>query len=125
MNKQLTFNDKAAIFLTKISGNMKTFWIFIICYVLWIFWNTYAPVNLHFDENGFVLLLSISNFIQLIYMPVLQTGTNLLDKNSGERNHKDYGSIQKEFIELKEILNNQNNKINELYTIIQDFIESK
>lgn len=120
---KLSFNDKAAVFLTRISGNMKTFWAFIICYILWITWNTFMPNNLHFDGNGFVLLLSISNFVQLLYMPVLQTGTNLLDKHSGERTQHDYDKLQKEFIELKQILNTQNDKIGELYAIIQEFIE--
>ena len=85
-------------------------------------WNKYAPMGARFDNSEFTVLLSLSNFIQLMYMPVIQTGTNLLDKHSNERSHIDYENMKKDFTELKELVSTQNDIIKELNLTIQGLI---
>ena len=83
--KRLKFNDRAALFITKWGGCMSTFWAFALIYGAWMAWNTYTPKGLHFDSAEFALLLFISNFIQLQYLPAIQTGTNILGAESEKR----------------------------------------
>lgn len=120
MDKKLTFNEKAAIFITQIGGDMKTFWTFGIVYAVWILWNLFMPKTLRFDGDWFPLLLFISNFIQLQYLPAIQTGQNLQGEKSEKRAIEDHEMIKKEFSELKELLELERSENAELHMIFDE-----
>ncbi len=63
-----------------------------------------APKHLRFDPfPGFVLWLFISNMIQLLLMPLLLIGQNLLGQGSEKRAKHDYDINRKAEKEIKEM----------------------
>lgn len=89
--QKFTNLEKAAIFITKRVGSMG-FFILIVCWSIgWVVWNLFAPAGLRFDPfPAFVLWLFISNFIQILLMPLLMVGENLLNKYAEARAEADF-----------------------------------
>ena len=67
------------------------FFIVIFCWtVLWLGWNLLAPAHLRFDPPmGFVFWLFISNVVQLLLMPLIMVGQNLLSRHAEARAERD------------------------------------
>ena len=95
MRKRLSFNERAALVITGAGGSMQAFWLFVFWYAGWILWNSFAPAAWRFDGQWFPLLLFISNFIQLIYLPSLQTGQNILNRHAEARAEAEYRLTRK------------------------------
>jgi uncharacterized membrane protein len=93
MRKKLSFNERAALLITQAGGSMQAFWLFVFWYGGWIAWNAFTPWR--FDGEWFPLLLFISNFIQLIYLPSLQTGQNILNRHAEARAEAEYRLTRK------------------------------
>jgi uncharacterized membrane protein len=116
MKKQkegMTFNEKTAVALTTVGGSMPFFWVIVIWYTLWILWNSFAPTKLRFDGQWFPLLLFISNLIQILYMPILQVGQNIIQRHSQTRSESEYKLIFKidQLVEQIETLEKNQNQI--------------
>jgi uncharacterized membrane protein len=79
-DKKRCFNDRVAMFLTTTAGSMPFFWFIINTYIVWMLWNGVGPSSLRFDGEWFPLLLFISNMIQLLFLPILQVGQNMVQK---------------------------------------------
>lgn len=95
--------DRWAIRVNERIGSVGFFLIVFWWSVLWILWNLTAPYELRFDPfPAFVLWLFISNLIQLILMPLLLVGQNLLNKRAEARADEDYkiNKISEKEIEL-------------------------
>ena len=83
--------DRLALWITLRVGSMGFFVIIFIWTVSWLSWNILAPRAVRFDPYpGFVLLLFISNMIQLFLMPLILIGQNLQAKESDQRAKNDY-----------------------------------
>jgi uncharacterized membrane protein len=83
--------EKVAIFITKHVGTMGFFLIIVTWGIGWILWNVLAPIEYRFDPfPAFVLWLFISNFIQILLMPMLMIGQNLLNKYAEARAEADF-----------------------------------
>lgn len=96
--------NRLAIWITTRVGSMGFFLTILAWTVLWLAWNMVAPKQLRFDPfPGFVLWLFISNMIQLLLMPLLLIGQNLLGQGSEERAKRDYNVNRKAEKEIKEI----------------------
>jgi len=96
--------ERLAVSITRRVGSMGFFLTIFTWTVLWLCWNMSAPKPLRFDPfPGFVLWLFISNMIQLLLMPLLLIGQNLLGKGSEERAQRDYTVNRKAEKEIKEI----------------------
>lgn len=88
---QLTPMDRLALVVTKRVGTMGFFFIIAGWSLLWLGWNLLAPKPLRFDPpTGFVLWLFISNLIQILLMPLLLVGQNVLSLDADLRAENDY-----------------------------------
>jgi uncharacterized membrane protein len=82
--------DRLALWITGHVGTMG-FFIVILCWtVLWLGWNLLAPKELQFDPpSAFVFWLFISNLIQILLMPLIMVGQNILGREGDERSKHD------------------------------------
>ena len=85
MDKKLTFNERTALKLTNLSGSMQFFWFIVFLYIIWVVYNSVVPKEYRLDGQWFPLLLFISNLIQLMLLPILQVGQNILSRNADLR----------------------------------------
>jgi uncharacterized membrane protein len=103
--EKLTRLEKLALVVSEKVGTMGFFMIIFSWTVLWLAWNTFAPVTLRFDSfPGFVLWLFISNVIQLILMPLIMVGQNIQGKHADARSESDFELNVKGQIEIEKIL---------------------
>jgi len=97
--------EKLAVWITDHVGTMG-FFILIFCWTLiWLSWNTLAPVASRFDPfPAFVLWLFISNMIQIFLMPLLLIGQNLQGRHAERRAEADFDVNVKAEKEIETIL---------------------
>lgn len=89
--RQLSRMEKLALAVTERVGTMGFFFLIATWTVLWLGWNTLAPKPLRFDPpTAFVLWLFISNLIQILLMPLLMVGQNVLSRHAELRANSDY-----------------------------------
>ncbi|MCX7924844.1 MAG: DUF1003 domain-containing protein [Fimbriimonadales bacterium] len=89
--RQLTRMERLALAVTKRVGTMGFFFLIAGWSALWLGWNILAPKPLRFDPpTGFVLWLFISNLIQILLMPLLMVGQNVLNLNAEIEARNDY-----------------------------------
>ncbi len=73
--------DRAAQWITSTVGTMKFFIVIVVWTLLWLGWNLLAPKEMQFDPpNAFVFWLFISNLIQLMLMPLIMIGQNIIGR---------------------------------------------
>lgn len=73
--------DRLALWITSTVGTMKFFIILVGWTVLWLGWNLLAPKEMQFDPpSAFVFWLFISNLIQLMLMPLIMIGQNVIGR---------------------------------------------
>jgi uncharacterized membrane protein len=100
--------SKLDIFAVKITDKIGTmgFFLCIVAWtVLWLGWNTLAPVKYQFDPGiAFVLWLFLSNMIQIFLMPLLMVGQNLQSKHAEARAEADFEINTKAELEIETIL---------------------
>lgn len=113
--ERLSKMDKLALWITEHVGSMGFFIIIFLWTLIWLGWNTLAPVQLRFDPfPAFVLWLFISNMIQIFLMPLIMIGQNLQSRHSELRAEQDFLINKKAEIEIETVLmhlENQNNLI--------------
>ena len=73
--------DRVALWITSTVGTMKFFLVLVVWTLLWLGWNLLAPKDLQFDPpSAFVFWLFISNLIQLMLMPLIMIGQNIIGR---------------------------------------------
>jgi len=88
---QLSRLDNVAMMITKSVGSMRFFIIILAWTSLWLGWNLLAPPQLRFDPPmGFIFWLFISNVIQLLLMPLIMVGQNVLARHAEARTQHDF-----------------------------------
>jgi uncharacterized membrane protein len=89
--QKFTKLEKVAIFITRRVGTMGFFLTIAVWSAGWVLWNLFAPAGWRFDPfPAFVLWLFISNFLQILLMPLLLVGENLLNKYAEARAEADF-----------------------------------
>jgi uncharacterized membrane protein len=82
--------DQCALWITVHVGSMGFFLIIAAWTLLWLGWNLLAPPALQFDPPmAFVFWLFISNVIQILLMPLIMVGQNLLNSHAELRAEHD------------------------------------
>jgi uncharacterized membrane protein len=95
MKENLSFNERFAVTLTRVIGTMPMFYGLILWYVIWIGANVILG-PLAFDKPwSFPTLLMISNFLQLIWLPALSVGQNVLNRATERQNQRQYELVQR------------------------------
>jgi len=84
-------NDLLATRLTMFVGTIWAFYVFVIFGLTPILWPAYEQQILYW-----------SNFLQLIFLPVITVGTAILSRDAQARASEDHDTIQKEFALLQE-----------------------
>ena len=106
--------DKVAMWITNHVGSMGFFIIIFSWTIIWLGWNTLAPVQYRYDPSpAFVLWLFISNMIQIFLMPLIMVGQNLQSNHSELRAEQDFEINKKAETEIEIILKHLENQ-NEL-----------
>lgn len=116
--EKLSFLERGAVFVASHVGS-PGFFVIIFCWtVVWLGWNTIAPVSVRFDPYpAFVLWLFISNMFQIFLMPLLMIGQNLNSRHSDARAEADFDINTKAEFEIEVVLQhleNQNKMILEI-----------
>lgn len=89
--RQLSRMERLALAVTERVGTMGFFFLIATWTALWLGWNILAPKPLRFDPpTAFVLWLFISNLIQILLMPLLMVGQNVLSRHAELRAETDY-----------------------------------
>lgn len=86
-------NEKIAYRATKIFGSMGTFWIF----TAWAFLPL-LPILKDYKET--ILYIS-SGFIQLVALPLIMVGQEILGRSSEKRAQADHETLQDQFSKIK------------------------
>ncbi|MCS6980312.1 MAG: DUF1003 domain-containing protein [Flavobacteriales bacterium] len=101
---QLSRLDRFALWITKRVGTLQFFLIIAIWSWGWLLWNTLAPKPWRFDPYpAFALWLFISNLLQILLMPLMLVGQNLLGRHSEIRAESDFKVNVKALKELEEL----------------------
>lgn len=104
--EKLTRLERFAIWITEKVGSMQFFFIILLWTLIWFSWNIFGPEDLRFDPfPAFVLWLFISNFIQLMLLPLVMIGQNLQGRHSEARSEADYEVNKKSERELELLFN--------------------
>jgi uncharacterized membrane protein len=87
---KVTKLDRLAMWITVHVGSMGFFLVIAAWTLLWLSWNLLAPAALQFDPPmAFVFWLFISNVIQILLMPLIMVGQNLLGRHAELRAEHD------------------------------------
>jgi uncharacterized membrane protein len=82
--------NRLALWITIQVGSMGFFLIILGWTVCWLGWNLLAPQAWQFDPPmAFVFWLFISNVIQILLMPLIMVGQNLLSRHAELRAEND------------------------------------
>ncbi|MEM7398562.1 MAG: hypothetical protein AAGF48_14580 [Pseudomonadota bacterium] len=84
-------NDVLATRITMVVGSIWAFYAFIIFGLTPLVWPGYETQILYW-----------SNFLQLIFLPVITVGTAILNRDSERRARQDHHTIRSEFSLLKD-----------------------
>lgn len=84
-------NDILATRITMVVGSIWAFYAFVIFGLTPILWPNYETEILYW-----------SNFLQLIFLPVITVGTAIMNRDSEQRAAEDHETIQLEFKMLQE-----------------------
>ncbi len=84
-------NNVLATHITMIVGSIWVFYAFVIFGLTPVLWPEYETEMLYW-----------SNFLQLVFLPVITEGTAILNRDSEQRAIEDYYTIRSEFDLLKE-----------------------
>ena len=90
MHEKRTRLDKLALWITSHVGTMGFFLVIFAWTVFWLSWNLLAPDRLKFDPPmGFVFWLFLSNLIQILLMPLIMVGQNIIGRHAEARAEHD------------------------------------
>jgi hypothetical protein len=84
-------NDILATRITMLVGSIWAFYAFVIFGLTPILWPQYETEILYW-----------SNFLQLIFLPIITVGTAILSRNSERRAAEDHRTIRREFALLQD-----------------------
>ncbi len=90
MREQLSQLDRIAVWITRHIGTMGFFLVVVAWTVLWLGWNFFAPDSWKFDPPmGFVFWLFLSNVLQILLMPLIMLGQNIIGRHAEARAEHD------------------------------------
>jgi uncharacterized membrane protein len=97
--------ERVALYITVHIGSFGFFLIILTWTILWLAWNTLGPAGRRFDPApAFVLWLFISNMLQILLMPLIMVGQNLLSRHAEIRAESDFDVNVKAEKEIEAIL---------------------
>jgi uncharacterized membrane protein len=105
MRERLSRLDRLAVWSTNHVGSMGFFLLILVWTIVWLGWNLLAPPQLQFDAPmGFVFWLFLSNLIQILLMPLIMVGQNVIGRHAEARAEHDLQINMKSEQEIEVIL---------------------
>jgi uncharacterized membrane protein len=105
MRENLSKLDRLAVWITNHVGTMGFFLLIFFWTVAWLGWNFLAPAELQFDSPmGFVFWLFLSNLFQILLMPLIMVGQNVIGRHAEARAEHDLQINMKNEQEIEIIL---------------------
>jgi uncharacterized membrane protein len=90
VRENLSRLDRLALWITNRVGTMGFFLAIFLWTVTWLGWNFLAPQELQFDQPmSFVFWLFLSNLIQILLMPLIMVGQNIIGRHAEARAEHD------------------------------------
>lgn len=114
-NARAKFNNRMAVFVTRKFGTMGTFYILTLWMFGWMLLATLGFGAFRNDQYPFTFLLFLSNLVQLLALPILAVGQQILNQSSerqAEQTYKDAEAILKLQDEVHRLVK-INNKLTE------------
>src|SRR5215467_5484870 len=112
--------DRLAVWITTHVGTMGFFLIVLLWTIAWLGWNWLAPPVLQFDAPmGFVFWLFLSNLIQILLMPLIMVGQNVIGRHAEARAEHDLQINMKNEQEIEIILHHLEHQ-NEILVAMMD-----
>ena len=101
-NAYTRFNEKSAVWLTRIFQAMELFWFMNIFLVIWMAGNSTGIW--HFDPMPFPLLLFIWNIPQLPLLPLLAISQRVQERRQKLQVDEEFLTTQKIYHDLRELV---------------------
>ncbi len=111
--KQIGTQDRIALFITNAVGTMYAVYFFIIAMAGWMLWQTHLGGKA-FDPYPFAFLLFLGNIVQLLLMPLIMVGQNLLSRHAEIRADEEYKTTMSSYQDIEAILTHLDNQDKEL-----------
>lgn len=121
--QQLTPMERVALWITQRVGTMGFFLLIAGWSAFWLLWNLAAPRPIRFDPPpAFVLWLFLSNLIQILLMPLLLVGQNVLSRHAELLADNDYEvnlQTEREVEVILQHLEHQNRLLEKIVALMQ------
>ena len=105
-------NDVLAMRITMLVGSIWAFYAFVIFGLTPILWPEYETQILYW-----------SNFLQLVFLPVITVGTAILNRDSEKRAKEDHKTIRQEFDLLKSVNGSHRAALAEIAEGIRELVD--
>ncbi len=113
----LSANERFALFITKHFGTMTMFYVLAIWMIAWPLLAMLGFGFFRHDPYPFTFLLFVSNIVQLLALPILAVGQQIISRSSerqAERTYKDAETILKLQDEIHRLLKINNDLTEEI-----------
>jgi membrane protein implicated in regulation of membrane protease activity len=97
--------------LTMFVGTIWAFYVFVIFGLTPVFWPSYETQILYW-----------SNFLQLVFLPIITVGTAILSRDAQARAEQDHETIQQEFALLKQAQGMLDKSLNEIGAGVKELL---
>jgi len=101
--QKLNSQDRIAMAITTAIGTMYAVYFFALFMIGWMIWQgkvSGAP----FDPYPFAFLLFLGNIVQLLLMPLIMVGQNLLGRHAEIRADEEYKYTMSSYKDIEHIL---------------------
>lgn len=95
-------NERIAVIITTALGSMSAVYLFSVGIIAWMLWQMVDPTPQ--DPYPYTFLLFILNVLQMVLMPLIMVGQNLLGKYGEKRAEKAYRTTMLNYADLEKIL---------------------
>lgn len=120
-SRGLSTNDRIAMFITSSFGTMWAFYAFMLWMIGWVLLATAGVGFLRNDPYPFTFLLFLSNIVQLLALPILAVGQQVLSRASDKQavqTYKDAEAILKLEDEVHRLITINNELTAEIHAAV-------
>lgn len=109
----LGWNDKIALSVTNAMGTMWALYVMALFMLVWCLWQMWMG-NKAFDPYPYAFLLFLGNIVQLLLMPLIMVGQNVLSKHAELRADEQFKTTLTSYQDLEHIMNHLDEQDKEL-----------
>lgn len=109
----LDLNDRIALSVTNAMGTMWALYFMALFMLGWCLWQLFMGKGA-FDPYPYAFLLFLGNIVQLLLMPLIMVGQNILSKHAEMRADEQYKTTLTSYQDLEHIMNHLDEQDKEL-----------